>query len=61
MTAGLKGFSLWKVGGKAADVADISEESDWFTGEHSHVWLAWQLWLAICTWARRSLIVFQVT
>lgn len=37
MTAGLKGFSLWKVGGKAADVADISEESDWFTGEHSHV------------------------
>lgn len=61
MTTRLKGFLLWEVGGKVADAVDISEESNWSTGGHSRVWLAWRLWAAICTRARRSLIVFQVT
>lgn len=62
------GFSNYKAchvlivrSGKVTDVEDISEASNWSTGEYNRIWLGWQLWLCICTWAWRSLIVFQIT
>ena len=48
-------YKAWHVlivrSGKVTDVEDVSEESNWSTGECHRVWLGWHFWLFFSTWA----------